>query len=51
MRCISSSNYKPERAHAWYSAQSPAFRNYLNAFASSINAYAQEHPDLIDDST
>ena len=40
----------PERARAWYSAKSSAFRNYLDAFASGINAYAQEHADLIDDS-
>lgn len=39
----------PERARTCYSAQSPAFRNYLEAFASGI-AYAQEHADLIDDS-
>ncbi|MFE1748556.1 acylase [Coleofasciculus sp. H7-2] len=39
----------PERASEWYEAQSPAFRSYLDAFAAGINAYAKEHPDLIDD--
>lgn len=39
----------PKRASAWYAAQSAAFRSYLNAFAKGINAYAQAHPDLIDD--
>jgi acyl-homoserine-lactone acylase len=40
----------PERARSWYSAQSPAFRNYLDAFADGINTYVKEHGDLIDDS-
>ncbi|WP_414530643.1 acylase [Nodularia chucula] len=39
----------PQRAASWYKLQSPAFRNYLDAFAAEINAYAQEHGDLIDD--
>ena len=39
----------PERARSWYLAQSPTFRNYLDAFAAGINAYAQEHQDLISD--
>ncbi|WP_254921459.1 acylase [Nodularia sp. NIES-3585] len=39
----------PERARSWYKLQSPAFRNYLDAFAAGINAYAQEHSELIDD--
>lgn len=39
----------PERARSWYKAQNPSFRSYLDAFASGINAYAREHPDLIDD--
>jgi acyl-homoserine-lactone acylase len=39
----------PDRAQAWYEAQSPTFRGYLDAFAAGINAYAQAHPDLIDD--
>ncbi|MBE9209286.1 acylase [Nostoc sp. LEGE 06077] len=38
----------PKRANAWYAAQSPAFRNYLQAFATGINIYAKKHPDLID---
>lgn len=40
----------PERAGSWYSAQSPAFRSYLDAFAAGINTYVKEHADLIDDS-
>ncbi|MBE9190299.1 acylase [Gloeocapsopsis crepidinum LEGE 06123] len=39
----------PERARAWYLAQPPTFRNYLDAFTAGINAYAQEHSDRIDD--
>ncbi len=39
----------PKRADTWYKEQSSAFRLYLQAFASGINAYAKEHPDLIDD--
>ncbi|MEP0752179.1 acylase [Trichocoleus sp. Lan] len=39
----------PERASKWYESQSPAFRSYLDAFAAGINAYAKEHPELIDD--
>lgn len=39
----------PDRARQWYDKQSPAFRSYLNAFADGINAYAKEHPELIDD--
>jgi acyl-homoserine-lactone acylase len=39
----------PKRAMTWYEQQSPAFRSYLTAFAAGINAYAEEHPDLIDD--
>ena len=38
----------PERAADWYTAQSPAFRSYLDAFAAGINAYAEAHRDLID---
>ncbi len=40
----------PNRARSWYSAQSPAFRSYLDAFATGINSYVKEHADLIDDS-
>ena len=39
----------PERSHSWYLAQSPKFRRYLDAFATGINTYAQEHKDLIAD--
>ncbi len=38
----------PKGANAWYEAQSSGFRCYLDAFAAGINAYAQEHSDLID---
>ncbi len=40
----------PQRAQQWYQAQSPEFRGYLDAFAAGINAYVQEHSDLIADS-
>lgn len=39
----------PTRARDWYDAQTPTMRRYLDAFATGINAYAQEHPDLIND--
>ncbi|MFM2060619.1 MAG: hypothetical protein RLZZ507_289 [Cyanobacteriota bacterium] len=39
----------PKRANSWYEKQSPEFRSYLDAFATGINNYAQENPDLIDD--
>ena len=39
----------PTRAREWYNAQNPAFRSKLDAFAAGINAYAQKHPELIDD--
>ncbi len=39
----------PARAQQWYEAQSPQMRRYLDAFATGINHYAQEHPDQIDD--
>ncbi|QIR40530.1 acylase [Tolypothrix sp. PCC 7910] len=39
----------PNRANSWYQAQSPAFRGYIDAFASGINAYGKAHPNLIDD--
>ncbi len=39
----------PERAKTWYQEQSSTFRSYLDAFATGINSYAQEHPELIDD--
>lgn len=40
----------PERAQTWYEAQDAEFRSNLDAFAAGINAYAQQHADLIDDS-
>jgi acyl-homoserine-lactone acylase len=39
----------PDRAHKWYEAQNSTFRRALDAFAAGINAYAAEHPDLIND--
>jgi acyl-homoserine-lactone acylase len=39
----------PTRAQNWYERQSPAFRNYLRAFADGINDYARKHSDLIAD--
>ncbi|HEY9849853.1 MAG TPA: acylase [Leptolyngbyaceae cyanobacterium] len=39
----------PERARVWYDSQNPHFREYLDAFAAGINAFASEHPDLIND--
>ena len=40
-------NGVPERAKAWYDAQDPAFRKYLDAFAAGINDFAKAHPDAI----
>src|SRR5438067_3923059 len=37
-------NGVPERAKAWYDAQDPAFRKYLDAFAAGINDFAKAHP-------
>ncbi|MBD2360538.1 acylase [Anabaena minutissima FACHB-250] len=39
----------PNRASSWYQAQSPAFRGYIDAFTTGINAYAKSHSDMIDD--
>lgn len=39
----------PERAETWYTAQSPSFRRYLDAFAAGVNAYAQAHLEELDD--
>jgi acyl-homoserine-lactone acylase len=39
----------PKRATTWYQQQNATFRSYLDAFATGINSYAQEHPELIDD--
>ncbi|HEY9872001.1 MAG TPA: penicillin acylase family protein, partial [Candidatus Obscuribacterales bacterium] len=39
----------PERAQEWYQSQNKDFRSNIDAFAEGINAYAKEHPELIDD--
>ncbi|MEK7404710.1 MAG: acylase [Acidobacteriota bacterium] len=39
----------PERARAWYQAQTPEHRRYLDAFAEGLNAYAREHGARISD--
>ncbi|MDZ7704130.1 MAG: acylase [Trueperaceae bacterium] len=39
----------PARAQIWYEAQSEAFRDYLDAFADGVNAYAAAHPETIAD--
>ena len=39
----------PGRAAEWLEVQRPDIRAYLEAFATGINDYAEEHPDLIDD--
>jgi acyl-homoserine-lactone acylase len=39
----------PQRAKTWYEQQNKTFRQYLDAFATGINNYAQEHPELIED--
>jgi acyl-homoserine-lactone acylase len=36
-----------ERAKAWYAAQDPEFRRYLDAFARGINDYAKAHPERV----
>ncbi len=41
-------NGVPERAKAWYDAQNPTFRSYLDAFARGINDFAKAHPEAID---
>jgi acyl-homoserine-lactone acylase len=41
-------NGVPERAKAWYDAQDPTFRTYLDAFARGINDFAKTHPEAID---
>ena len=38
----------PQRARAWYRAQSPQMRAHLEAFAAGLNAYARAHPDRLD---
>src|SRR5712691_8615364 len=44
-------NGVPERAKAWYDAQDPTFRSYLDAFARGINDFAEAHPEAIDADT
>ena len=39
----------PQRAKTWYARQDPTFRSYLDAFATGINNYARENPELIED--
>ncbi|AFZ36189.1 Glutaryl-7-aminocephalosporanic-acid acylase [Stanieria cyanosphaera PCC 7437] len=39
----------PQRAKTWYQQQNATFRSYLDSFATGINTYAAEHPELIDD--
>jgi acyl-homoserine-lactone acylase len=41
-------NGVPERAKAWYDAQDPTFRTYLDSFARGINDFAKAHPEAID---
>lgn len=41
-------NGQPERAVAWYKAQTPQFRADLDAFAAGINAYVAAHRDKLD---
>jgi acyl-homoserine-lactone acylase len=40
-------NGVPERAKAWYAAQDPTFRKYLDAFARGISDYGKAHPETI----
>lgn len=40
-------NDVPERAEAWYKAQTPQMRADLDAFAAGINAYAEAHRDTL----
>ena len=42
-------NGVPERARLWYDAQEPDFKANLDAFAAGMNAYAEAHPEAIDD--
>jgi acyl-homoserine-lactone acylase len=37
----------PQRSQSWYQAQNPLFRQYLDAFAAGINAYADAHPEQL----
>ena len=40
-------NGVPERARAWYDAQDPQFRKYLDEFARGINEFAAKNPAAI----
>jgi acyl-homoserine-lactone acylase len=40
-------NGVPARAKAWYDAQDPTFRKYLDAFARGINDFASKNPDAL----
>jgi acyl-homoserine-lactone acylase len=42
------SNGQPARSREWYQAQTPQFRNDLDAFAAGINAYVSAHRDKLD---
>jgi acyl-homoserine-lactone acylase len=37
----------PDRAKAWYDAQTPTFRRYMDEFARGINDYAAQNPGAI----
>jgi acyl-homoserine-lactone acylase len=38
----------PARAQAWYDAQTPEYRRYLDEFAAGMNAYARHHERDLD---
>ncbi|HSZ52809.1 MAG TPA: penicillin acylase family protein [Caulobacteraceae bacterium] len=40
-------NDVPGRAQSWLAAQTPAFRENLEAFAEGMNAYAKAHPETL----
>ena len=40
-------NGVPERGRAWYEAQDPQFRKYLDEFARGINDFAARNPDAV----
>ena len=40
-------NDVPGRAREWLAAQTPAFREDLEAFADGMNAYAKAHPQAL----
>jgi acyl-homoserine-lactone acylase len=39
----------PKRSRDWYELQNPSIREYLDAFAEGMNAYANSHGDEISD--